>query len=121
MEKTTTPYAIRVSGRLGPTTLAAFPELVGEERGSETILAGNVSDGSALYGIIARLEALELELIEVRPLANPGIRRRRRCVRGRKARGTLSHLIGRLRAAAGSTLTARDWIRSPRAHHPPNP
>ena len=58
-------YAIRVAGRLGATILAAFPELHGAEHGSETVLIGEVRDRSALYGILARLDALGLELIEV--------------------------------------------------------
>jgi hypothetical protein len=32
------------------------------------VLSGEVSDGSALYGIIALLEALGLELLEIKPL-----------------------------------------------------
>jgi hypothetical protein len=66
MKRTTCSYSIRVSGRLGATTLAAFPDLVAKERGSETILAGQLPDCAALYGIIARLESLGLELLEVR-------------------------------------------------------
>jgi len=58
-------YAIRVAGRLGPTVLAAFPELHVEEHGSETVLTGEVRDRSALYGILAHLDALGLELIDV--------------------------------------------------------
>jgi hypothetical protein len=68
MDGTTTLYAIHVAGRLGATTLAAFPDLVGEQHGPETVLTGQVADGAALYGIIARLEALGLELIEMRRL-----------------------------------------------------
>jgi hypothetical protein len=61
-------YAIRVAGRLGATSLEAFPDLHWEARGSDTVLTGEVRDGSALYGIIAILETLGLELIEVQPL-----------------------------------------------------
>ena len=61
-------YAIRVAGRLGATSLAAFPDLDCEARGSETVLTGEVPDGSALYGVIAQLEALGLQLIEIKPL-----------------------------------------------------
>ena len=68
MQGTATSYSIRVSGRLGATTLAAFPDLVGEEHGTDTVLTGQVSDCSALYGIVARLEALGLELVEMRRL-----------------------------------------------------
>lgn len=62
-------YAIRVAGRLGDTSLEAFPDLDCEVRGSETVLTGEMRDGPALYGIIALLEALGLDLIEVKPLA----------------------------------------------------
>jgi hypothetical protein len=61
-------YAIRVAGRLGATSLAAFPDLHCEARESETVLTGEMRDGPALYGIIALLEALGLDLIEVKPL-----------------------------------------------------
>jgi hypothetical protein len=62
-------YAIRVAGRLGATTLAAFPDLAWEAQGSDTVLTGEVRDGSALYGIVALLDSLGLELIEVKRLA----------------------------------------------------
>ena len=65
-------YAIRVAGRLGATILAAFPDLHAEEHGSETVLTGEVRDRSALYGILARLDALGLELIDVRRTTVPG-------------------------------------------------
>jgi hypothetical protein len=65
MDGTQGRYAIRVAGRLGPTVLAAFPDLHVEEHGSETVLTGEVRDRSALYGILAQLDALGLELIEV--------------------------------------------------------
>jgi hypothetical protein len=61
-------YAIRIAGRLGATSLEAFPDLHWEARGSDTVLTGEVRDGSALYGVIALLESLGLELIEVKPL-----------------------------------------------------
>jgi hypothetical protein len=61
-------YAIRVAGRLGPTSLAAFPDLHCEANGSETVLTGEVLDSPALYGIVGQLEALGPELIEIRPL-----------------------------------------------------
>jgi hypothetical protein len=63
-------YAIQVAGRLGATSLEAFPDLCWEARGSDTVLTGEVRDGSALYGVIALLESLGLELIEVKPLTD---------------------------------------------------
>jgi hypothetical protein len=70
-------YAIRVAGRLGATILAAFPDLHGEKHGSETVLTGEVRDRSELYGILARLDALGLELIEVTRTTVPARRRSR--------------------------------------------
>ena len=63
---TGTSYSIRVAGRLGEMTLAAFPDSVAKQHGSETALTGTVPDCAALYGIIGRLESLGLELVEVR-------------------------------------------------------
>ncbi len=65
----TTPpgsYTIRIKGRLGPTALSAFPSMVSELRGSETVLTGLIEDRSALFGVLAQIEALGLELLELR-------------------------------------------------------
>ena len=58
-------YQVRVRGRLSKTTLAAFPELRAQVRGSETLLAGQLPDQAALFGVLDRVEALGLELLEV--------------------------------------------------------
>ena len=60
-------YAIRVSGHLGATVLSAFPALVSRRQGGQTVLTG-LLDRSALYGVLAQVEALGLELVEVRRL-----------------------------------------------------
>ena len=57
---------IRVCGLLGETVLAGFPGLRATERDGETVLAGTVPDQAALFGVLAQVEALGLELIEVR-------------------------------------------------------
>lgn len=57
---------IVVRGLLSETLLAAFPMLSAEARGAETVLAGTLADQAALYGVLAQIEALGLELIEVR-------------------------------------------------------
>jgi len=57
---------IRVGGLLGETLLAGFPGLRATERDGETLLIGTVSDQAALFGLLAQVEALGLELIEVR-------------------------------------------------------
>ncbi|HXO24687.1 MAG TPA: hypothetical protein VN870_08900 [Streptosporangiaceae bacterium] len=58
-------YQVRVRGRLSTTLLGAFPELRAQVRGSETVLAGQLPDQAALFGVLDRVEALGLELLEV--------------------------------------------------------
>jgi hypothetical protein len=61
-------YAIRIKGRLGATALSAFPSMVAELKGSETVLTGLLEDRSALFGVVAQIEALGLELLELRQI-----------------------------------------------------
>jgi hypothetical protein len=61
-------YAIRIHGHLGATMLSAFPTLVPRWRGADTVLTG-LLDRSALYGVLAEVEALGLDLVEIRQLA----------------------------------------------------
>jgi hypothetical protein len=58
-------YAIRVNGHLGAALLAAFPEMVPQRQGADTVLTG-LLDQSALHGVLAEVEALGLDLLEVR-------------------------------------------------------
>jgi hypothetical protein len=60
-------YAIRIHGHLGATVLSAFPALVSRRHGAHTVLTG-LLDRSALYGVLAEIEALGLDLVEVRQL-----------------------------------------------------
>jgi hypothetical protein len=46
--------------------LDAFPDLSVQADGTETVLTGPLVDQAALYGVLAQLEALSLELLEVR-------------------------------------------------------
>jgi len=59
-------YQIRVSGHLGPTLLTAFPAFVPQQQGAETVLTGLLPDAAALYGVLAEIEALGLDLLELR-------------------------------------------------------
>jgi len=61
-------YVIRIRGHLGATVLSAFPALVPRRHGPDTVLTG-LLDRSALYGVLAEIEALVLDLLEVRQLA----------------------------------------------------
>jgi hypothetical protein len=63
-------YTIRINGHLGATLLAAFPALAWERQGPDTVLTGFL-DQPALYGVLAEVEALGLDLLEVRQLT-PG-------------------------------------------------
>jgi hypothetical protein len=57
-------YTIRIDGHLGATVLSAFPTLVPQHLGAHTVLTG-LLDQSALYGVLAEIEALGLNLLEV--------------------------------------------------------
>ena len=59
-------YEIRVRGQLGGMLLDAFPDLHAQAHGTETVLTGPLADQAALYGLLAQMEALGLELLEVR-------------------------------------------------------
>ena len=61
-------YTIRIHGHLGAAVLLAFPAMVPQRHGADTVLTG-LLDRSALYGVLAEIEALGLDLLEVRQLA----------------------------------------------------
>jgi hypothetical protein len=63
-------YEIRVRGKVGPAVLDSFERLDSEVESSETRLRGPVEDQAELHGILHRIEAVGLELIEVRRLAD---------------------------------------------------
>jgi len=58
-------YEIRIRGVLSDRLLGAFPDLEVETRGGETVLR-RLPDQAALHGVFAEIEALGLELLEVR-------------------------------------------------------
>jgi hypothetical protein len=61
-------YTIRIRGRLGATALSAFPSMVSELKGGDTVLTGVLQDRSALFGVVGQIEALGLELLELRQI-----------------------------------------------------
>ncbi len=67
MDPTPALYAIRIHGHLGATVLSAFPALASQRHGADTVLTG-LLDRSALYGVLAEIDALGLDLLEVRQL-----------------------------------------------------
>jgi hypothetical protein len=61
-------YEIRVRGPIGPTMMQAFPTLTASRSAQDTLLIGSLPDQCALYGVIHQLEALGLQLLEIRRL-----------------------------------------------------
>ena len=66
------PYEVRVRGHLGNAARQAFADLQVETRGSDTGLRGELTDQSALHGVLAQIESLGLELLDVRGLPSDG-------------------------------------------------
>jgi hypothetical protein len=60
-------YMIRINGHLGTIVLSAFPALAPQQNGAHTVLTG-LLDQSALYGVLAEIETLGLDLLELRRL-----------------------------------------------------
>ena len=59
-------YEIRIRGLLGKALLGAFPGMCAQAHEKETVLSGPLADQAALHGVLAEIEALGLELLEVR-------------------------------------------------------
>jgi hypothetical protein len=61
-------YEIHIKGRVSEQVLAAFEGMDASVQSVETVLRGPLIDQAALYGLLDRIQALGLELIEVRRL-----------------------------------------------------
>jgi len=61
-------YEIRVSGILPPEALLDFDRLSASVEPVETVLHGPIRDQAALNGLLARLEAFGVEVLEIRRL-----------------------------------------------------
>jgi hypothetical protein len=66
-----TTYTIRIKGQLGAAALSAFPALRSRHEGAETVLTGDL-DRAALHGVLSEVEALGLDLLEIRQLPSAG-------------------------------------------------
>lgn len=64
-------YLIRIKGHPGATLLSAFPQMTQRHHGAHTVLAGRL-DRSALHGVLAAIDALGLDLLDVRQLTAGG-------------------------------------------------
>jgi hypothetical protein len=65
-------YEIRVRGRLDDAAEARFADFTDAVQTRETVLRGPIVDQAELRGILARLQDLGLELLEIRRLTPPG-------------------------------------------------
>lgn len=65
-------YEIRLRGRLTPAIASEFErlQLTTSVVPVDTVLEGTVDDGPALHGLLRRIEALGLDLVEVRRLVD---------------------------------------------------
>jgi len=61
-------YEIRVAGVLPPEALLDFDRLTASVEPVETVVHGQLRDQAALHGLLARLEAFGVEVLEVRRL-----------------------------------------------------
>ncbi|MGP8002030.1 MAG: hypothetical protein ACLPKI_32630 [Streptosporangiaceae bacterium] len=71
MDPASARYLIRIKGHLGATLLSAFPAMAWQRQGRETVLTGTL-DRPGLHGVLAEIEALGLDLLEVRQLRPEG-------------------------------------------------
>ncbi|MGH2855459.1 MAG: hypothetical protein ACRDLF_14845 [Solirubrobacteraceae bacterium] len=62
-------YEIRIKGGMSEQLLAAFEGMESTVHSAETVLRGPALDQAALHGVLDRVQALGLELIEVRRLS----------------------------------------------------
>ena len=65
---TSSSYEIRVVGILPPEALLDFEDLIASVEPVETVVHGQLRDQAALHGLLARLEMLGVEVMEVRRL-----------------------------------------------------
>lgn len=61
-------YEIRVAGILPPEALLDFEQLNASVQPVETVLHGPLQDRAVLHGLLARLEALGVQVLEIRRL-----------------------------------------------------
>ena len=64
-------YEIRLKGRISDSLLASFDGLDADFEPAETVLRASKLDQAGLHGVLERVRALGLELIEIRQV-RPG-------------------------------------------------
>ena len=69
-------YQIRIAGVLPPEALLDFERLTASVEPIETVVHGPLRDKAALNGLLARLDAFGIEVLEVRRLHERAVSRR---------------------------------------------
>jgi hypothetical protein len=59
-------YEFRIKGRLSDTLCGEFEDFTAAVRPAETVMRGEVRDQAELHGMLERIQALGLELLEVK-------------------------------------------------------
>ena len=59
-------YEIRIAGLLPPEALLDFERLTASVEPVETVLHGPILDQAALHGLLARLEMIGVQVLEIR-------------------------------------------------------
>jgi hypothetical protein len=59
-------YEFHLRGELSDVILLAFDDLQATRSQGDTILSGEVPDQAALFGVLDRIQALGIQLVEVR-------------------------------------------------------
>jgi hypothetical protein len=65
---TSSSYEIRITGILPPEALLDFENLIASVEPVATVVHGRLPDQAALHGLLARLEMLGVQVLEVRRL-----------------------------------------------------
>lgn len=65
-------YEFHLAGRIEPGALAGFDGMTVVQRADDTIMRGHLDGQSAVLGVLARLHALGLTLLELRRTESPG-------------------------------------------------
>ena len=63
-----TRYELRIKGRLSSDIREDFDDFELNEAPVETVMLGDVVDDAHLYGVLARLQALGLQVLSMRSL-----------------------------------------------------
>jgi hypothetical protein len=64
-------YEVRITGALPDIALDGLDDVEVARQETRTVLSGHFADQAALYGFLARLRSLGLEVVEVRQVAAP--------------------------------------------------